>query len=102
MRTEKFFELLLEFGREWKVKEVESVAESDEVDIYVEYIGEGKVYDWAPVRRWRHLDIMQYKTYINAALPRFKMSDGSVKTVTPPWADKHERHTFLYEIVGVE
>ena len=36
MRTEEFFEFLLEFGEEWKVKEVESVAESDEVDIYVE------------------------------------------------------------------
>ena len=102
MRTEEFFELLLEFGEEWKVKEVESVAQSDEVDIYVEYVGEGKVHDFAPARRWRHLDIMQYKTYINATLPRFKMSDGSVKTATPPWADKHEMHTFLYEIAVIE
>ena len=102
MRTEKFFEILLEFGEEWKVKEVESVAQSDEVDIYVEYVGGGKVHDFAPPRRWRHLDIMQYKTYINAALPRLKMRDGSVKTVTPPWADKHERHTFLYEIAVIE
>jgi transposase len=102
MRTENFFELLLEFGKEWKVKEVESVVESDEVDIYVEYVGKGKIHDFAPTRRWRHLDIMQYKTYINAALPRLKMSDGSVKTVTPPWADKHERHTFLFEIAVIE
>ena len=102
MRTERFFELLLEFGEEWKVKEVESVAQSDAVDIYVEYVGEGKVHDYAPPRRWRHLDIMQYKTFINAALPRLKMSDGSVKTVTPPWADKHERHTFLFEIAVIE
>lgn len=102
MRTERFFELLLEFGAEWKVKEVESAAAKDEVDIYVEYVGAGKVHDYAPPRRWRHLDIMQYKTYINAALPRFKMSDGSVKTATPPWADKHERHTFLFEIAVIE
>ena len=102
MRTEEFFEKLLEFGEEWKVKDVESVAQSDEVDIYVEYVGEGQVYDYAPPRRWRHLDIMQYKTYINAALPRLKMIDGSVKTVTAPWADKHERHTFLFEIAVIE
>lgn len=102
MRTEKFFELLLEFGEEWKVKEVESVAQSDEVDIYVEYVGAGQVHDYAPPRRWRHLDIMQYKTYINAALPRLKMSDGSVKTVTPPWADKHQRHSYLFEIAVIE
>jgi transposase len=102
MRTEEFFELLLEFGADWKVREVESIPESDEVDIYVEYIGAGKAHDMAPPRRWRHLDIMQYKTFINASLPRLKMSDGSVKTVTPPWADKHERHSFLFEIAVIE
>jgi transposase len=102
MRTEEFFEKLLEFGEEWKVKEVESVAQGDEVDIYVEYVGAGKVHDYAPPRRWRHLDIMQYKTFINATLPRLKMSDGSVKTVTPPWADKHERHSHLFEIAVIE
>jgi transposase len=102
MRTEEFFELLLEFGADWKVREVESIPESDEVDIYVEYIGTAKVHDVAPPRRWRHLDIMQYKTFINASLPRLKMSDGSVKTVAPPWADKHERHSFLFEIAVIE
>jgi transposase len=93
---------LLEFGADWKVREVESIPESDEVDIYVEYIGTAKVHDVAPPRRWRHLDIMQYKTFINASLPRLKMSDGSVKTVAPPWADKHERHSFLFEIAVIE
>lgn len=102
MKTEEFFELLLEFGADWKVKEVESAVEGDEVDIYVEYVGKGKVHDFAPARRWRHLDIMQYKTYLNASLPRFKMSDGSVKTVTPSWAEKHERQTFLFEIAVIE
>lgn len=102
MRTEEFFELLLEFGDDWKVREVESIPESDEVDIYVEYIGTAKVHDVAPPRRWRHLDIMQYKTFINTSLPRLKMSDGSVKTVAPPWAEKHERHSFLFEIAVIE
>jgi hypothetical protein len=59
--------LLLEFGADWKVREVESIPESDEVDIYLEYIGAAKVPDVAPPRRWRHLAIMQYKTFINAS-----------------------------------
>ena len=82
MRTEEFFGLLLEFGSDWKVREVESISESDEVDIYVEYIGTGKVHDMAPPRRWRHLAIMQYKTFINASLPRLKRrkSVGSGRT----------------------
>lgn len=97
MRTERFFELLLNFGDDWKVQEVESGPETDEVDIYVEYVGQAKVYDHAPPRRWRHLDIMQYKTFINASLPRVKTSEGKVKTLFPPWADKNERHSYLFE-----
>jgi hypothetical protein len=83
MRTERFFELLLNFGDDWKMQEVESGHETDEVDIYVEYVGQAKVYDHAPLRRWRHLDIMQYKTFINASLPRVKTSEGKVKTLFP-------------------
>jgi len=97
MVTERFFELLLNFGADWKVQEVESGPETDEVDIYVEYVGKAKVYDYAPPRRWRHLDIMQYKTFINASLPRVKTIDGKVKTMFPPWADKNERHSYLFE-----
>lgn len=97
MFTERFFDLLLDFGDGWIVKEVLTNLETNEVDIYVEYYGGGEIYDYAPVRRWRHLDTMQFKTYINCRLPRIKMDDGKVKTLSPPWADKHERHTFLFE-----
>jgi transposase len=98
MFTEQFFDLLLNFGVDWKVKEVESHPETSEVDIYVEYIGSEKIYDYAPPRRWRHLDTMQFKTFINCRLPRVKLIDESVKTMSPPWAEKHERHSFLFEI----
>jgi transposase len=96
MFTEQFFELLLEFGADWRVKKVESDQDADEVDIYVEYIGREKIYDYAPARRWRHLDTMQFKTFINATLPRVEV-DGKVKTLIPPWAEQHERHTKLFE-----
>ena len=97
MFTEQFFELLLDFGDEWEVKGVETDLGTCEVDIYVEYVGEMKIYDHAPIRRWRHLDTMQFKTFINCRLPRVKVADGKVKTLSPPWADKHERYSFLFE-----
>ena len=100
MFTEQFFDLLLDFGADWEVKKVESNQEADEVDIYVEYIGREKIYDYAPPRRWRHLDTMQFKTFINSRLPRIEV-DGKVKTLTPPWADQHERHTKLFEIAVI-
>jgi transposase len=97
MFTEEFFELLLDFGDEWEVTEVETDFSTSEVDIYVEYVGRSKVYDRASTRRWRHLDTMQFKTYINCRLPRIKTDDGKVRTLRPPWADKHERHSLLFE-----
>lgn len=88
---------MLDFGANWKVKEVESDPEAEVVDIYVDYIWSEKIYDYAPPRRWRHLDTMQFKMFVNCSLPRVEEDDGKVKTLTPPWADKHERHTKLFE-----
>lgn len=97
MNTEQFFEVLLDFGDDWEVVRVESNDGSDEVDIFVEYIGQAQVYDYAPMRRWRHLDTMQFKTFINCRVPRIEGDDGKVKTLLIPWADKHNRHTYLFE-----
>jgi hypothetical protein len=36
MFTEQFFDILPDFGKDWKVKEVESHPETSEVDIYGE------------------------------------------------------------------
>ena len=97
METERFFDLVLDFGIEWRVEEAKMDSSKSEVDIYLEYCGEVKPYDYAPVRRWRHLDTMQYQSFINARLPRFKGADGKVTTLEPTWSDKHERHTLLFE-----
>lgn len=101
MFTEQFFDLLLDFGDEWIFKKVRTNLLTNEVDIYVEYFGKEKIYDYAPERRWRHLDTMQYQTFINCCLPRVKV-EGKVKTLAPPWADKHERHSYLFEKAVIE
>ena len=95
MFTEQFFDLLLNFGADWIVKDVRTDLETNEVDIDVEYFGREQVYDYAPLRRWRHLDTMQFKTFINCRLPRLKTMAGEVRTMTPPWAGEHERHSYL-------
>ena len=91
----------------WVVKSVETDINSCEVSINIECLlkefedeGTGefcKVYDHAPVWTLRHLDTMQYKTYITCSLPRIKAKTGKVKTVKPSWASGYERHTYLFE-----
>lgn len=109
---EALFERLLELDAGWVVSQVITDLERQEVQIHVECRSKSlvdaatgrmcKVYDHAPVRKWRHLDIMQYKTYICCRLPRIKVPTGEVRTVDPPWASSHERHTFLFEHLVID
>lgn len=107
MFTHQFFDLLLNLEEDWQVKNVEADYRLSDIKITIEFIGKQaecpntlemcKIYDHAPTRTWRHLDAMQYKTFINCKLPRVKNKKGKVVTVVPPWASKHERHTYLFE-----
>ena len=104
--TEFFFEKLLDFGSEWSVERID-FNENNEVDIYLkwnleEYKKANKlsyefVHDYRDYRRWRHLDILQFKTYIVAQIPRVKSKDGKIESVKVPWASDGNRHTFLFE-----
>ncbi len=112
MFSEQFFDLLLDFGDEWKVERVYVNIKTEEVDVYIEYIGKTAedpdtlslypIYDHAPSRRWRHLDTMQFKTYINCSVPRIKNKEDKVKTIQTPWADGYERHTYLFERLAID
>jgi transposase len=111
MFSENFFDLLLTFGDAWKVERVTVNHQLEEVDVYIRYVGltaeapdtleQCSIYDHRPTRRWRHLDTMQFKTYINCAVPRVKSSKG-VTTIKVPWADNYERHTYLFERLTID
>ena len=65
---------LLNFDNNWKIKDIIVNENFKEIDIYLQYdVGvcsktqkECKVYDYGEERRIRHLDLFEYKTYINA------------------------------------
>jgi transposase len=107
MFTENFFTTLLNLEDGWVVQSIETDLGNAEIYISIscrlqeladDQTGElCKVYDHAPEREWRHLDTMQYKTYIKCKLPRIIASNGKVKTVQPNWASGYERHTYLFE-----
>lgn len=109
--TEDFFEKLLNFGSEWKVERVE-FNESNEVDIFLKWdLQEHKknhlehfefVHDYLDYRRWRHLDIMQFKTFINAKIPRVKHLDGKIMSIKTPWAQSGKHYTYLFEMHVIE
>ena len=53
-------------------------------------------------RQWRHLDTCQYKTIIKAKVPQLKYSDGTVKELPVPWADRYARVSLSMEAFVVE
>jgi len=69
--TKDFFNLLLDFGDEWVITNIESNHKDQEVYLDVEYISDyyedplnltaAKLYDHTETRVWRHLDILHYK-----------------------------------------
>ncbi len=86
MFTHQFFDLLLNLDEDRQVTEVEADHRSCEVRMLIEFRGRMaecpktfelcSIYDRAPEREWRHLDTMQYKTYIRCKLPRVKNARG--------------------------
>ncbi|MCD6163239.1 MAG: ISL3 family transposase [candidate division Zixibacteria bacterium] len=52
-------------------------------------------------RKWRHLDTCQFKTMIEAEVPRIKCPDHGVHQVTVPWAENGSRFTALMEALVI-
>jgi transposase len=107
MTKEELYKIILQIDEKWEVKEIGIDDIKEEVDIEISYIKEKaqdpetgeecSIYDHREERRWRHLDTLQYKTYIKCRVPRVKNSLGRVNTIGVPWADKLERFTYLVE-----
>ncbi len=109
--TEEHYARLLGLVSPWKVARVKLSVEKLRVDIFVEY-GQGngtcpecgttcRVYDRSPGRVWRHLDTMQFGTYLHCEPPRTECAEHGIKTMSMPWAGKHSRFTQLFEAFAI-
>ena len=106
--TKDFFNLILDFGDEWVITKVEADHKKHEVYLYLEYITnsyedpdtleKAVLYDHTELRQWRHLDILEYKSYVRCRIPRVKCDNGKIKHIAMGWTNKHDRHTYHFEI----
>jgi transposase len=103
---------LLGLDESWHVDSVDLQVEQRRVEIRLTHRGGAMpcpecgldcgLADHADERRWRHLDTMQFTTELVARLPRTRCPEHGVKTIVPPWADKHSRFTLLFEAFAIE
>jgi transposase len=59
-------------------------------------------YDHAQPRRWRHLDAMQFKTILEAEVPRCQCPEHGVRVVDVPWANDRDRFTLLFAAFAIQ
>lgn len=107
-----FLNLIVDFGDDWKVTKMEANHKDKIVIMDLVYVskyyedpmtfGQGKFYDYTEERTWRHLDILDYHTYVRTRIPRVKCEDGSVKQIRIGWAEGYDRHTYQFEIRAIE
>lgn len=107
------YALLLGIDSPWRVKSVDLKLEAMRVEVEVEHDPAAAVkcpecektcprYDHAPERQWRHLDVMQFTTFIRARAPRCECPEHGVVTVQVPWAEPHGRFTLMFEAFAVK
>jgi transposase len=53
-------------------------------------------------RRWRHLDMFQYRTILIAQVPRVSCGPHGVRQVRVPWAEERSRFTALFEALVID
>jgi len=53
-------------------------------------------------RVWRHLDTMQFETFITCRVPRINCPDHGVLSASVPWADGYSRFTEMFEKFAID
>jgi transposase len=107
-----FYAAILGVARPWQVIDV--VVRSDLQEVHVDLALEAQAATRCPTcgksvarydsrkRRWRHLDMCQYKTLMSAEVPRVQCPEHGVLQVRVPWAEPGGRCTELFESMVID
>jgi transposase len=113
MSEKDLYQKLLGLPVDWKVINVEINFVEQKVEVFIANKAQTKyrcpecqelcsVYDHREHRYWRHLDTMQFKTYIHASLPRVNCKKHGKLTIDVSWGDKYARFTKLFETLAID
>jgi transposase len=112
MESVELYRQLLGLTAPWTVERVELDLAKGHVEVYVGHAPgqrfacpecgqELAVYDHLSERTWRHLDSMQFLTFLHARPPRVSCTQHGVRQVGLPWAEAGSRFTRLFEALGI-
>ena len=105
--TQEHYARLLGLATPWAVTRAKLNVEKLRVDIFVEYKATAgicsecgascRIYDRSPGRTWRHLDTMQFETFLYCEPPRIECEQHGVRD----FGGKHSRFTALFKAFAV-
>lgn len=112
MTESSFYRALLKLNDKWDIEGVFIDLPSYTIEVRLKYLStkgicpftqeECNIYDYAPERKWRHLDTMEYQTWLVTRIPRVINSSGKVSTIEIPWADHSDRYTFSFCVAVIQ
>ena len=112
MRDAELFTRILGLDEPWFVEQIEPRLEDSEVVVWIGLRSGAEVccphcgrasprYDERK-RRWRHLDLFQYRTILEAEVPRVDCEEHGVVQAKVPWADGKSSLTLLFEQLVID
>jgi transposase len=113
VRDTELYQQILGLTSPWAVSKVDLDVKNHRVDVYAEHKSkktwpcpmceaECGLHDHDEERTWRHLDTMQFETYLHARVPRIRCDEHGVKQVRVPWAEPRSRFTALFETLAID
>ena len=101
----------LSLDEPWKIEGATFTDDESAVEIEVSYSASrgpcpecsasSKKHD-SVTRRWRHLDMWDYQTWVVCRVPRVKCEEHGVRRIEVPWADGWARFTSRFECTVID
>jgi len=111
MELDELLERALDLPKPWKYVSAELDETGERVEIRVVYeesrapcpkCGQESPRHDSQERRWRHLNLWDYQTWITCSIPRVKCSEHGVRKLQVPWADGWSRFTAGFECMVID